>query len=190
MKASLKLYWTLFRTTFFLSAFTFGGGYVIVSLMRKKFVEELSWLTEEEMLNFTAIAQSSPGAVAVNASVLVGYRVGKLPGALISVLGTVLPPMLVLSVISLFYAAFQSSPLVAAVLRGMRSGVVAVIADVVCSMGKTVIREEKWFSCAVMVLAFLAVWLFELNAALVILASGAAGALRTVWKRRTREGER
>ncbi len=190
MKSSLKLYWTLFRTTFVLSAFTFGGGYVIVSLMRKKFVEELNWLTEEEMLNFTAIAQSSPGAVAVNASILVGYRVGKLPGALLSVLGTVLPPMLVLSLLSLFYTAFQSSRLVAAVLRGMRSGVVAVIADVVFSMGKTVQREGKLFSCVLMTLAFLAVWLFEINAALVILASGAAGALWTLLRRRTQEGER
>ena len=70
-----KKYWTLFLSTFQLSAFTFGGGFVIIPLMRKKFVEKLKWIDEQEMLDLTAIAQSSPGAIAVNASILVGYRV-------------------------------------------------------------------------------------------------------------------
>ena len=74
-KHSRKDYLTLFTSTFTLSAFTFGGGFVIIPLMRKKFVEQLHWIDEEEMMDLTAIAQSSPGAIAVNASILVGYRV-------------------------------------------------------------------------------------------------------------------
>jgi len=69
-----KYYRTIFKSTFFLSAFTFGGGYVIIPLMKKKFVDELGWLDEEDMLNIAAIAQSSPGAMAVNASILIGWR--------------------------------------------------------------------------------------------------------------------
>ena len=86
-KHSRKDYLTLFTSTFTLSAFTFGGGFVIIPLMRKKFVEQLHWIDEEEMMDLTAIAQSSPGAIAVNASILVGYRVAGVPGALVTVLG-------------------------------------------------------------------------------------------------------
>ena len=96
-KHSRKDYLTLFTSTFTLSAFTFGGGFVIIPLMRKKFVEQLHWIDEEEMMDLTAIAQSSPGAIAVNASILVGYRVAGVPGALVTVLGTVLPPLIILS---------------------------------------------------------------------------------------------
>ena len=90
MEKDKKFYWKLFSSTFSLSAFTFGGGFVIIPLMRKKFVEELSWIDEQEMLDLTAIAQSSPGAIAVNASILIGYRLDGFRGALITVLGTCL----------------------------------------------------------------------------------------------------
>lgn len=105
-KHSGKDYLTLFTSTFTLSAFTFGGGFVIIPLMRKKFVEQLHWIDEEEMMDLTAIAQSSPGAIAVNASILVGYRVAGVPGALVTVLGTVLPPLIILSIISFFTLRF------------------------------------------------------------------------------------
>ena len=99
-------YLTLFVSTFQLSACTFGGGFVIIPLMRKKFVEELGWIEEQEMMDLTAIAQSSPGAIAVNASILVGYRVAGFRGAMLTVLGTILPPLFIISVISLlqFYS--------------------------------------------------------------------------------------
>ena len=134
MEKDKKFYWKLFSSTFSLSAFTFGGGFVIIPLMRKKFVEELSWIDEQEMLDLTAIAQSSPGAIAVNASILIGYRLDGFRGALITVLGTVLPPLIILSVISLFYTAFRDSLIVGYVLRGMQAGVAAVITDVVLTM--------------------------------------------------------
>lgn len=93
-----------------LSAFTFGGGYVIVPLMRKKFVEQYKWIEEEEMLDLVAISQSCPGAIAVNASVLIGYRVGGVAGALATVLGTSLPPLIILSVNFVFLPGFPLKP--------------------------------------------------------------------------------
>lgn len=77
--------WTLFFSTLYLSAFTFGGGYVIVSLMKKKFVDEYHWIEEDEMLDLIAIAQSAPGAIAVNGAIVVGYKLAGLPGALLLV---------------------------------------------------------------------------------------------------------
>ena len=88
---------------FVLSSCTFGGGFVIVSLMKKKFVEELQWLDEDEMLDVTAITQSAPCPLPVNASVIIGYRMAGILGSLSAVFGTILPPMIVLSIISLFY---------------------------------------------------------------------------------------
>jgi len=102
LKKDLSFYTKLFLSTFTLSAFTIGGGYVIVPLMRQKFVQKYNWLSEEEMLDITAIAQSSPGPIAVNASILVGYKLAGIPGAIFTVFGTVLPPLIIISIISLF----------------------------------------------------------------------------------------
>ena len=101
--------WQLFTGMLSISAFTFGGGFVIVTFMKRKFVDELHWIDEQEMLDLTALAQSSPGAIAVNAAILVGWRVGGFLGMVTAVIGTVLPPITILSIISLFYAAFALS---------------------------------------------------------------------------------
>lgn len=92
----------LFFSTLYISSFTFGGGFVIVTLMKKKFVDELHWITEEEMLDMTALAESAPGAIAVNAAILVGWQVEGLLGMITAVVGTILPPMVILSIISYF----------------------------------------------------------------------------------------
>lgn len=110
---------SLFLSTFYLSAFTFGGGYVIVTLMKQKFVDELHWIDEDEMLDLVAIAQSAPGAIAVNGAIVVGYKLAGVTGLLTAVLGTVLPPFLILSVISVCYEAFRSMTLIALMLEGM-----------------------------------------------------------------------
>ena len=107
---NLKKLKTLFLSTLYISAFTFGGGFVIVGFMRRKFVHDLHWIDEEEMLDFAALAQSCPGAVAVNAAILIGWKICGFAGMLTAVLGTILPPMIITSVISLFYSAFASQP--------------------------------------------------------------------------------
>lgn len=172
-------YWTLFLSTLTISTFTFGGGYVIISLLKKKFADELGWIEEKEMLNLAAIAQSSPGAVAVNASILVGYKVAGLAGALISILGTILPPFVIISVISLCYTAFRDNVIVAAVLRGMQSGVAAVIADVTVNLCGTVYKETRALGILVMLAAFSASWFFSVNVLWIILACALFGVGRT-----------
>ena len=175
IKKDSKFYGNLFLSTFYLSAFTFGGGYVIVPLMRKKFVEQLQWIDEEEMLNLIALAQSAPGAMAVNTSILVGYRLAGLPGAFITILGTILPPLVILSIISLFYAAFKQSPAVNAVLKGMGAGVAAVVADAVFKMAGNILKARSWFSSLIMIVAFTAIFLLGIDLKIIILASGIAG---------------
>ena len=124
---SKSRYWTLFSSMFMISGFTFGGGAVIIPLMRKKMVRELGWLTEEEMLDMMAIAQSSPGAVSVNVAAQIGYQTAGPLGVAAATFATVLPPFTWLVLISLFYDSFRTSPLVDAILRSMQPVVAAVI---------------------------------------------------------------
>ncbi len=172
-------YRTLFLSTFQLSACTFGGGFVIIPLMRKKFVEELGWIEEQEMMDLTAIAQSSPGAIAVNAAILVGYHAAGVPGALVTILGTVLPPLLIISVISLFYTAFRENAVVNMAMAGMLAGVAAVICDVVITMTRGIFQQKRLLPVAVLLGSFAAVRFFDVNIILVILVCGVIGAADT-----------
>ncbi|MGO5021668.1 chromate transporter [Lawsonibacter sp. LCP25S3_G6] len=172
-----RMLWQLFKATFLLSAFTFGGGFVIVSLMKKKFVEELHWLEEEEMLDITAIAQSSPGPIPINASVILGYRMYGVIGSLVAILGTALPPMIIISVISIFYAQFRSNHIIAIALQVMRAGVAAVIFDVVLNLAKKVVETRRFLYIALMITAFVGKVLLGVDAMVVILRCLVVGLL-------------
>lgn len=161
--------WKLFTTTFTLSAFTFGGGFVIVSLYKKKFVEELKWLEEDEMLDITAIAQSSPGPIPVNASVILGYRIHGILGSLVAILGTILPPFIIISLISVFYEEFRSNNIITTALQLMRAGVAAVILDVVVNLGKNIVKGKNYFYITIMIVSFIAAYFFKVSAMYIIL---------------------
>lgn len=190
MKEKKHVLWELFKATFMLSAFTFGGGFVIVSLMKKKFVEELKWLDEDEMLDITAIAQSSPGPIPINASVILGYRMCGIVGSLVAVLGTTLPPMIIISLISYFYAQFRSNTVISTALMVMRAGVAAVIFDVVINLAKNVIATKRVLYICLMVVAFMAKVLFSVDAMILILAClgiGIADLIITLTKNEKKE---
>lgn len=184
MKAARPTFFRVFLSTFTLSAFTFGGGYVIVPLMKKKFCDELHWVEEQEVLNLVAIAQSAPGAMAVNASILLGYRVAGVPGMAAAVAGTILPPLITLSLVSLFYDAFRSNPWVAALLTAMRAGVAAVIADVVFTMARGIAREKNPYPVVLMVLAFVAASFLKIGVLILLPVFGLLGWLGAAAKRR------
>ncbi len=169
MKKDYSKLWTMFKSMFVLSACTFGGGFVIVSLMKKKFVEDLKWLEEDEMLDVTAITQSAPGPLPVNASVIIGYRIAGVVGSLTAILGTILPPIIIISVISLFYEQFRTNPYIAAALQVMRAGVAAVIFDVVINLAGNVLKTKRALYIAMMAIAFVATYLLDVSAIIVIL---------------------
>lgn len=178
----LNLYWILIKTTFVLSIFTVGGGYVIVPLMQKKFVEELGWIDTDEMLDLVALGQSIPGSLAVNVSILVGYRIAGISGAMITVLGTVSPPLLIITVISYFYMSFRDNPIVDALMLGMQIGVVAVILNVVYSMIKDIWKTRDLINMFILIGAFVAGFAFDINIILIILIAGIMGFLNYMWK--------
>lgn len=180
MQKDKKFYLKLFWATFSLSAFTFGGGYVIVPLMRKRFVEENHWIEDGEMLDIAAIAQSAPGIIAVNASILAGYRIAGLVGAFLTTFATVLPPLITITVISFFYEAFRDSAAVSAAMRAMQAGVAAVIVDAVFKMGKTAAKDNKAAAFIVMAACFAASFFLSINVAVIILVCGVLGAIKTI----------
>lgn len=165
----------LFFTMLYISTFTFGGGFVIITFMKKKFVDEYHWIDEEEMLDLTALAQSSPGAIAVNAAILVGWKVAGFLGMVTAVIGTIIPPITILSIISMFYKAFATNTYVALTLKGMQAGVAAVILDVVFGLGKNVIKEKSAILIVIMIAAFIATFVFKVNVMYIILVAMVIG---------------
>jgi len=180
LKKDIRFYWALFLSTFTISAFTFGGGYVIVPLMQKKFVEKLKWIEEDEMLDLVAIGQSAPGPIAINTSILLGYKMAGVKGALITVFGTVLPPLVIITVISFFYIAFRDNKIVHSLLTGMQAAVAAVIIDVVIGMASKIIKNKKVLPVVVMVLSFIAASFFDINVVIILLICAAIGAYTNI----------
>lgn len=164
-----KILRELFLSTFMLSACTFGGGYVIVSLMKKKFVDELHWIEENEMLDLIAIAQSCPGAVAVNGAIVLGMKLAGLTGVITAVIATVLPPFLIISIISFFYQAFKANAFIALLLKGMQAGIAAVILSVVVDMSSHLLKEKNTESVVILVLAFVLNFCFDVSVIIILM---------------------
>lgn len=184
MKHKKNILIKLFFSTLYLSTFTFGGGYVIVTLMKKKFVDDYKWLKDKEMLDLTAIAQSAPGPVAVNSSIVIGFRLAKAPGALTAIVATVLPPFLIISLISVFYNLFRDSFIISQLLDGMQAGVGAVIASVIWDMSASVIKEQSSVSIVIMAVSFIAACIFNINVIYIIIACALFGILSALFHKR------
>ena len=168
----------------YISTFTFGGGFVIVTLMKKKFVDEYKLLEEQEMLDIIAIAQSTPGPIALNGAVILGKRIGGIKGIIAASLGTVIPPVAIITLISFFYNAFSENIYVSTVLKGMSAGVAAVVLDVVFSLSEKFIKHKKIFDILLILLSFSLVFFLDINVIIIILAAVILGTVTTLVKRR------
>ena len=180
----------IFWSTIQISATTFGGGFVIVPLMRKKFVEELGWIDEEEMLDLVAIAQSSPGAIAVNAAIIVGYHIAGLAGAATAAIGTILPPFIIISIISIFYREFRDNKFVSLIMAGMLAGVAAVILDAVINLAKQIFKLKRILPIIVMLVSFIATYFFRINILMVIGGAALTGLIDSLYQAQKRKREK
>lgn len=165
---TLKKYLWLFKINLFISTFTFGGGYVVITMIRKYFVTDKQYFDEDTLLEMSAIAQSSPGAIAINFSGLAGYYVAGLPGAIISCIAAVLPPLCILSIVSMYYQAIKDNALLSAVLKGMEAGVAALIVDVVLSMYQIIYQQKQYLSMVLIPLSFIANYFFDIYVLYII----------------------
>ena len=170
-------YWDLFRSTFIISAVTVGGGFVIIPLLRGKYVDDFGWLTEKETLDLVAIAQSMPGVVAVNSAIILGYRMAGLMGSLVAATATVLPPLLILSIISVFYEFFIQNYYIKLVLRGMQCGATALIVNVGIDLFLKQCKRKLILPIFIVLATFIANVVFEINIMYLILTDGLIGLL-------------
>ncbi|MGI6077290.1 MAG: chromate transporter [Fastidiosipilaceae bacterium] len=166
-----KSLWVFFWSCFKISAVTFGGGYVIVPLQKRRFCDELHWIAEDKVLDLVAMGQCAPGPLAVNASTLMGQYIFGYKGAVTAVAATALPPLIILSIISLFYKLFAANPAVRAVLRGMQAAVAALIVYTVLTMAWNLLKKKSAFSISLLVI-FLGLAIFtRINVIFIILAA-------------------
>ena len=162
-------YSRLFFSTFIISAFTVGGGFVLIPLMKAKYVDEYGWMKENESLDLVSIAQSAPGAVAVNASIIMGYRLGGILGTFTALLATVLPPLITLTVVSYCYDAFATNPYVRMFLKGMQCGVTAILLDVVLGLLMKQIKKKLALPLLIMAGTFIASYFLKIDIMHIIL---------------------
>ena len=170
-----NLYWKLFKSTFIISAFTIGGGFVIISLLKAKFVDEYKWLDDKEALNLVAIAQSAPGIMAVNAAIIIGYKLAGLAGSLTAILAPVLPPLFTLSIVAYSYDIFASNEYVQLLLKGMQCGATAIIINVAIDLLKKELKKKLAIPLLIIVGTFVANYFFDVNLMYAILVDALLG---------------
>ena len=182
MNTQKKPYRTLFLSTFQLSAFTFGGGYAMIPLIQREVAEHHHWLTEQDILDIVAIAESTPGPIAINSATFVGYQVCGTFGAFCATLGVVLPSFLVIYVISFVLRQFSQLLVVQYAFNGIRAGVLALLLKALLSMYRQ--SPKGAVAYAIMAGAFVLTAFCGVDAVLVILASAAVGLISSYLMKR------
>jgi len=173
LKQKLKRCWTLFVTFFKIGAFTFGGGYAMIPLIQKEVVESKGWITDEDILDIFAIAESTPGPIAINSATFIGYKIAGVLGSFFATLGVVLPSFVIISVISFVLKEFSEVRAVQFAFRGIRAGVLALIVKALISMYKQC--PKYGYTYVLMGAAFVLAAFLPINAIYIILGCGILG---------------
>lgn len=169
----MRFYWETFKTFFKIGAFTLGGGYAMIPIIQSEVVEKRKWIEKDQFLDLIAIAQSCPGVFAINISIFIGYKLRKLRGALCTTLGTALPSFLIILLIAMFFHRFMEVGCIAAMFRGIRPAVVALIAAPTFNLAKS--AKIGLSNCWIPIIAALLIWLMGVNPVFIIIAAGLGG---------------
>ena len=170
-----NFYWQLFKSTFIISMFTVGGGYVIIPLLKAKYVDEYHWINDEETLNMVAIAQSTPGIMAVNTAIMLGYRMAGILGALVGMFATVLPPLIIITIVASFYDMVAKNENVQLVLKGMQCGATALLLNVAIDLLIKQCKKKLILPIIIILATFIANLFFDVNIMLLVAIDGIVG---------------
>ena len=170
-----NVYWEPFRTFFKIGIFTLGGGYAMIPLIEREVVEHHRWVERDEMLDLIAIAQSCPGVFAINISIFIGYKLNKVRGAVTTALGTALPSFLIILMIAMFFHQFEDNRWIAAMFRGIRPAVVALIAVPTFNMARQA-KLNRW-TVWIPIVSALLIWLLGVSPIWIIIVAGIGGFL-------------
>lgn len=163
----------IFLTFFKIGAFTFGGGYAMIPIIQEEVVNKKKWIDENEFLDAIALAQGSPGAMAVNTSIYVGYRLKGLPGALASILGTVLPSFLIILLIAVFFYQYRNNAILDKIFLGIRPAIVALILSAVYKLAKS--SKFGYKKLSISLAALLAIIFLGISPIYLVIAGGIGG---------------
>ena len=169
----MKQMFELFLTFAKIGLFTIGGGYAMIPLIKETVVDKKQWTTEENLMDLIAVAQSCPGVFAINISVFIGYRMRRLPGALMCALGAALPSFIIILAIAMFFRQFKDNPTVASIFRGIRPAVVALIAVPVFKMART--SKINIYNSWIPIVSALCIWLIGVSPIYIILIAAIGG---------------
>ncbi len=176
----------LFSVFFKIGAFTFGGGYAMIPLMQRETVEKHHWISDEDILEVVAIAESTPGPIAINASTFIGYKVAGFFGSLVATTATVLPSFVIILAISFLLQEFQDLQPIAYAFMGIRAGVLALLIKALYNMYKKM--PKTGFAYLIAIGSFLAAAIFDVKVLLVIIGCGVLGLLYGLfWEGRKKE---
>ena len=173
MKSRYKELWKVFATFFKIGAFTFGGGYAMIPLIQKEAVENHGWVTDEDILEIIAIAESTPGPIAINSATFVGYRTCGVLGSVAATLGVVLPSFVLIFAISFVLRQFQELKVVQYAFQGIRAGVMALLCKALWGMYKK--NQKNWASYIVMAGSFILTGIFDVSVLPVLVGCAVFG---------------
>ena len=168
-----NIYWESFKTFFKIGLFTLGGGYAMIPLIEKEVVDHHGWVSKEDMLDLIAIAQSCPGVFAINISIFIGYKLRKMPGAVITAFGTALPSFLIILAIAMFFHQFKDNDAIAAMFRGIRPAVVALIAVPTLNLARR--AQLNRYTLWIPIVSALAIWWLGVSPIWIIIIAGIGG---------------
>lgn len=173
----LHFFWTLFKSTFVISMFTVGGGFVIIPLLKAKYVDEYHWINDKDALDMVAIAQSMPGVVAANSAIILGYRMAGVLGTMVALVATILPPLITLSIIAYCYDYFIQNEIIRLILRGMQCGATALILNVGIDLLVKQVKKKLALPLLIIAVTFAANLFFDFNIMILVLIDGVVGFL-------------
>ncbi len=173
MKEKMRLYWQLFLTFFKIGGFTFGGGHAMIPLIQRETVENKKWITDDDILEIIAIAESTPGPVAINSATFVGYRTAGFWGAVCATFGVVLPSFVIILAIAYVLNNFMEIKAVQYAFRGINVGVLALLFKALWNMYKK--SPKGWAAYVVMGGSFLLTAIFKINIFVVIICCAVFG---------------
>lgn len=176
-----KLLFQLFITFLKIGAFTFGGGYAMIPLIEKEVVTKKKWIKEEDIIDLFAVSQSIPGAIAINSSTFIGYKIARKKGAIIATAGVILPSLIIITIIASFFTKFQDNPIVKDSFLGIRSCIVGLIAVAGIKVSKSAIKDK--FTFAVLFIAAIAIMIFDVQPIMIILSGAILGIILYLFKR-------
>jgi len=176
----MKTYWQLFKAFFRVGILTFGGGYAMLPILQREVVETNAWCTDEELADYYAIGQCTPGIIAVNTATFIGHKLKGIPGGIFATFSLVLPSFIVILLLAAVLESFAHLPVVINAFAGIRVAVVVLVGKAVLKLLKTAVTDKA--TLVIFLLVFVLASVLSVSPVLFVLAAGAAGILLQSWK--------